>query len=295
MRARICKAIKVGFVVFLLSIVLIQNTTVSQFVHVKSKLASVNDPEPHQPTITVNPTQDPDLQTKNMIFPTVLWDANRHNVLMHSKASGVLVKRDGIIYVITTRHSLSNEDQVLEGLKEGKLLKDLVNNNIYRVVARVGNTTKNFGVEVVYVDEDSDFLIAKLLTPPSMLPEGQRHLGVRFPLYTAKIATHDIQYSLKFFTKVTVIGYPGMVRHPIISKGVVSSVGPGGMIGVNAPIAPGSSGGPVYHSDTHEIIGIISSVYTMRISPTTFQVLTHMGRIVSITDIQEGFEKYLSH
>lgn len=284
--------------VVLSATLVIQNTPLETFIGIKDAISEVSfskilPPKAPIPPIVLNGVfpQDQDTQTINMVFPTVLWETNWSDPNSGGKASGVLLSRNGNIYVVTTAHSLANKDNVRRRLKEGKSLDDIVDNSKYSVTAMVGNTSKRFFVHVLYVDPTSDFLIAELISPKSTLPYGQQHLGIPFPLFTANMATMHEPSTEKYFTPVVVVGYPGSLVNPAITTGMISTVYPDGLLGITAQIIPGNSGGPVYDANTNELVAIISSVYKMNFSIMNTQIITHLSRAVPIREVEEAFEK----
>jgi len=101
-------------------------------------------------------------------------------------------------------------------------------------------------------------------------------------IYTAKLAPKDYTYYL--FTPVYAVGCSlGLPARP--SSGILSALGVSA-VEISAPILPGNSGGGVFTTNTHELIGIAVWVRVYQ-----GQLVTTMAGVVPINQIYNFIEE----
>ncbi len=86
-------------------------------------------------------------------------------------------------------------------------------------------------------------------------------LEIEDPLFAALSEPLTLGEEPDLGTTVDVIGYPGILPNPVLTRGVVSSFQGQGLhyslpvVQIDAPINAGNSGGPVLHGD--QVVGVV--------------------------------------
>jgi S1-C subfamily serine protease len=102
---------------------------------------------------------------------------------------------------------------------------------------------------------------------------------------TAKLAPKD--YTSFLFTPIYAVGCSlGLPPRP--SSGIITAI-TNTHWEISAPILPGNSGGPVYNTNTHEVIGIAVWVHTYQ-----GQLITTMAGVVPIETIYEFLQPQIT-
>jgi len=188
-----------------------------------------------------------------------------HHRDIHPEPVAVQGKKDTEnIYILTANHVVGNNTSVTV--------------TVYSYISNTQVTLCELCAFVVMTDTNKD--LALLATDTHGLTR----------TYSAKLARKDYQPFL--FASVYAVGCSlGLPPRP--SQGIITSISENQCSSVvifweiSAPILPGNSGGPVFDSNTHEVIGIAVWVKTYY-----GQLITTMAGIVPINQIYDFLDEF---
>ncbi len=140
-------------------------------------------------------------------------------------------------------------------------------------------TTRTERAELLRHDPELDAALLELVTPDS-LQNG------------ARLSTRERLAQVAIFDEVIAVGCP-LGNDPIPTRGEVATchhdVDGESYWMINAPTYIGNSGGGIFDSRTHELVGIFSKIYTHgSIRPT---IVPHMGLVTPLARIYDWLEE----
>lgn len=231
------------------------------------------------------------LQAKNALSEQALHEINLSlpvliDVLQNSSGSGVFVRGDKGMFVITAGHVLYGKDDKNNDYLRGRtilLTAHTTSNEITKIELDIPELAK--GDNFKY-DSANDVAVIRLLRPDIKngddvkgvkilaLPQDKSQIG-NIPLdYKDGFPTSGIRYfkDVKVSNYVYVFGYPTSLTartksferdRPLVRKGIVAGKYPGKKrIIIDSPAYQGNSGGPVLMVDGNKIlpIGIVTEL-----------------------------------
>ncbi|MEM7261501.1 MAG: trypsin-like peptidase domain-containing protein [Planctomycetota bacterium] len=217
--------------------------------------------------------REPDDLKRRMIYPVIQLRGNG------TVGSGVIISSEresqggkAITYVLTAFHVVQ---EITDGLDDPTRIGEVkfVNPEDDRLLPIAG------GARVVAFQPDIDIAMLRM------------ELDEPWP-YVATLVSPEEARNVEIFDPVYAVGCP-LGNKPLPTVGEISSqekiVAGETFWMVNAPTFFGNSGGGVFLSDSGELIGISSMIYTY--GKTTPMVVPHMGLFVPLETVRDWLRK----